>query len=287
MVGLIDESFLAVKGKKETETSLLILRQENVAFDLLNRFKNTFQGITKDFKDIAKGIFSATYNSKNRSAGTNKDQFADFRKNSVGLNMVTHSDMLLPCLDGFEKNWHGYIMDCERYRPVVTEALQALEDFDALLTKFISDKNAKLSLQDNKFVYTALTKKRESVEKVISTYFKSSVNQRQRLSKLFDSTSDMVESFDQSLASFKAVEGISLEALNNRVNEVSKKMDLVCEMTTNNRSMEVSKQSLVNLAEGGYEAAKQVEFLAKYIARLETNMVVSGNMAQRLNEVLG
>ena len=287
MVGLIDESFLAVKGKKETETSLLILRQENVAFDLLNRFKNTFQGITNDFKDIAKGIFSATYNSKNRTAGTNKDQFAAFRKNSVGLNMVTHSDMLLPCLDGFEKNWHGYIMDCERYRPVVTEALQALEDFDALLTKFISDKNAKLSLQDNKFVYTALTKKRESVEKVISTYFKSSVNQRQRLSKLFDSTSDMVESFDQSLASFKAVEGISLEALNNRVNEVSKKMDLVCEMATNNRTMEVSKQSLVNLAEGGYEAAKQVEFLAKYIARLETNMVVSGNMAQRLNEVLG
>jgi hypothetical protein len=59
-------------------------------------------------------------------------------------------------------------------------------------------------------------------------------------------------------------------------------MERVINMMSKNGDVQVSKQALLNLSEGGYEVARQIEHLAKYIARSEMTMVIAGNQIDRL-----
>lgn len=277
------QDMLAPTSHNAIETNLLMLRQEGVMSDFVSRFKNTMDGIYSGITNSLTQLINDSYDVSNRTAKKNQATLEDFQKKEHKFNFVVHADTLVPIPDGFKGNWLAYTTTLQANRQVlITQALNSLEDFNTYLASFIGDKNSKIALQDKGKEFKQLQKLREDQEKAFYQFFSSGNQQRAKLSMVFDSKSEIASAADTSIQNWKTVSQVSLKEIHERCNEVARKMERVINMVSGSKDIQVSKQALLNLSEGGYEVARQIEHLAKYVARSEMTMVISGNQIDRL-----
>ena len=277
------QDMLAPTSHNAIETNLLMLRQEGVMSDFVSRFKNTMVGIYSGITNSLSQLINDSYDVSNRTAKKNQATLEDFQKKENRFNFVVHADTLVPIPDGFKGNWLVYSTTVAANRQaLITQALNSLEDFNTYLASFIGDKDSKIALQDKGREFKHLQKLREDQEKAFQQFFSSGNQQRAKLSMVFESKSEIAQACDTSIQNWKNVSQVGLQQIHERCNEVARKMERVINMMSKQGDVQVSKQALLNLSEGGYEVARQIEHLAKYIARSEMSMVISGNQIDRL-----
>ena len=277
------QDMLAPTSHNAIETNLLMLRQEGVMSDFVSRFKNTMVGIYSGITNSLSQLINDSYDVSNRTAKKNQATLEDFQKKEHRFNFVVHADTLVPIPDGFKGNWLVYTTAVAANRQaLITQALNSLEDFNTYLASFIGDKDSKIALQDKGREFKQLQKLREDQEKAFQQFFSSGNQQRAKLSMVFEAKTEIAQACEVSIQNWKNVSQIGLQQIHERCNEVARKMERVINMMSKNGDVQVSKQALLNLSEGGYEVARQIEHLAKYIARSEMTMVIAGNQIDRL-----
>ena len=181
------EGLTAPQTASVIEANLVMLRQESIATDLFSRFVNTFEGIKNAVTKTLNGVLNDSNLDKlNRSLKTIS---SDFRSNEAvidSINYVVLSTLPIPCPDGFDKDFVGYVDSLESVREaLIKTALVAVSDFNTYLASFIGNKSSKISLQDNGRHYASLAKQREKQNELFLSFFSTGVNQRQTLAKMF------------------------------------------------------------------------------------------------------
>ena len=280
------EGLTAPQSVSVIEANLLMLRQESIATDLFSRFFNTFEGIKNAVTKTLNGILiDSNIDKLNRSLKTIR---SDFRSNVAiidSINYVVLSTLPVPCPDGFDKDFLGYVLALEQEREnLVKTALASVSEFNTYLASFIGNKNSKISLQDNGRHYSALAKQREKQVNLFFSFFTKGVNQRQTLAKMFKNKEDIKNAISQAILTFETTSKINLQGLNQETKVMVERMNLIIDHYYNSSDLEVSKQTLLNLSEGAHEVACQIEHLALFVARTEIAAVTSGNIVHRLKE---
>lgn len=280
------EGLTAPQSASAIEANLVMLRQESIATDLFSRFVNTFEGIKNAVTKTLNGVLNDSNLDKlNRSLKTIS---SDFRSNEAvidSINYVVLSTLPIPCPDGFDKDFAGYVSSLESEREVLIKtALTAVSDFNTYLASFIGNKSSKISLQDNGRHYVSLAKQREKQNQLFMSFFSTGVNQRQTLAKMFKTKEEIKQAISQSIRTFETTSKINLEGLVHDTKVMAERMNLIIEHYHNSSDQEVSKQTLLNLSEGAHEVACQIEHLALFVARAEIAAVTSGNIVHRLKE---
>ena len=277
------QNLLVPSSNRQIELSHLALRQEGVMSDFVSHFNNTIQGVFTGITNSLSGLINDSYDATNRTVSKSQATLADYEKKEHKLNFVLHADTLMPVPDGFKANWFEYVTAVEGNRELVIKpALAALEEFNTYLASFLGDKNSKISLQDKGREYKQLQKIREDQEKNFQSFFNSGSQQRAKLSDIFEVKAQIGQAAQVAIKNWKVTGQIGLRDIHERCNEIARKMERVIAMMQKTDDVAVSKQALLNLSEGGYEVARQIEHLALYVARAEIAMVVSGNQIDRL-----
>ena len=268
------------------ENKLQILRLES--FDVGSTLKSFSSVLNDGFTNLIFFVKNLTVvDGNNKTAERIAGQISSMEKKLASMKFVSQANMLLPCPDGFKGDFQGYVASLEATRvSLVTTAFTSLEEFNTYLAAFLGDKNSKISLKDDGRKYKALKDQREAEKKLFESYFTSGVNQRQTMEKMFATKAEIIPTAKMSVTNWKALKQINLNDVKWRCDSISAKLQVVMDMASNKKDSDVSKQALLNLAEGSYEIARQVEHLALFMARCEIASVTTGNIFERLDKVL-
>ena len=290
---------------RHIEHNLLMLRTESFnekdafnKFDL-NLFKETVKGIFEKFSnfEFSEG-FSAIFkwydslsnvslDNINRSFGTMNNKVKDLAKKKGDLNFVLYNDILLPVPDGFKGNWTEYVETMMKHREqLIKTSLGSLDEFQVFISAFLSNKDSRIALQDNRNINLGKAKVRIEQTKAFDSFFDpSGYNQRATVGKTFNSTADLHQGLKLSMDHWNYVKEVDLKGVESKVGILAERINTLISIYENHKDIEVSKQALLNIAEGSYETACQIEHMALFVARSEMVMTTAGNMATRLLEL--
>lgn len=292
-------------SNRHIEHNLLMLRTESFnekdsfnKFDL-NLFKETVKGIFEKFSnfEFSEG-FSAIFrwydslnnvslDNINRSYNTLNNKVKDLAKQKADLNFVLHNNILLPVPDGFNGNWTEYVETLIKHREsLIKTSLSSMDEFQVFISAFLSNKDSRIALQDNRNINLGKAKARIEQTKAFESFFDpNGYNQRVTVGKTFNSTADLHQGLKLSMAHWNYVKEVDLKGLKSKVSVLAERINTLIAKYENHKDIEVSKQALLNIAEGSYETACQIEHLALFVARSEMAMSTAGNMATRLLEL--
>lgn len=268
------------------EQRLLYLRTEGFSP------RDFFQNFTKSLQESSNFVLAILVPllAKDGSNKTSDAVESLIKKTSSKLehfNFLAHEDTLLPCPDGFKGEFFTYVETLNNHNAIVlSQALGALTDFNTYLASFIGDKASKIALKDNKRHYEELKKLREQQTKELESFFTSGTNQRQTLGKMFDNKTQIIESAKVAVNGWNFIKKTDPRDIQAQCQMIVKRLNLVIDECQSGKNTDVSKQAVVNLADGSYELGRQVEHLALYMARNEIASVTSGNILERLNTIL-
>lgn len=290
---------------RHIEHNLLMLRTESFnekdtfnKFDL-NLFKETVKGIFEKFSnfEFSEG-FSAIFkwhdslsnvslDNINRSFGTMNNKVKDLAKKKGDLNFVLYNDILLPVPDGFKGNWTEYVETMMKHREqLIKTSLGSLDEFQVFISAFLSNKDSRIALQDNRNINLGKAKVRIEQTKAFDSFFDpNGYNQRATVGKTFNSTADLHQGLKLSMDHWNYVKEVDLKGVKSKVGTLAERINTLISTYENHKDIEVSKQALLNIAEGSYETACQIEHMALFVARSEMVMTTAGNMATRLLEL--
>lgn len=292
-------------SNRHIEHNLLMLRTESFnekdsfnKFDL-NLFKETVKGIFEKFSnfEFSEG-FSAIFrwydslnnvslDNINRSYNTMNNKVKDLAKQKADMNFVLHNNILLPVPDGFNGNWTEYVETLIKHREsLIKTSLSSMDEFQVFISAFLSNKDSRIALQDNRNINLGKAKARIEQTKAFESFFDpNGYNQRVTVGKTFNSTADLHQGLKLSMAHWNYVKEVDLKGLKSKVSVLAERINTLIAKYENHKDIEVSKQALLNIAEGSYETACQIEHLALFVARSEMAMSTAGNMATRLLEL--
>lgn len=292
-------------SNRHIEHNLLMLRTESFnekdsfnKFDL-NLFKETVKGIFEkfsnfEFSDGFSAIFrwydslnNVSLDNINRSYNTMNNKVKDLAKQKADMNFVLHNNILLPVPDGFNGNWTEYVETLIKHREsLIKTSLSSMDEFQVFISAFLSNKDSRIALQDNRNINLGKAKARIEQTKAFESFFDpNGYNQRVTVGKTFNSTADLHQGLKLSMAHWNYVKEVDLKGLKSKVSVLAERINTLIAKYENHKDIEVSKQALLNIAEGSYETACQIEHLALFVARSEMAMSTAGNMATRLLEL--
>ena len=290
---------------RHIEHNLLMLRTESFnekdtfnKFDL-NLFKETVKGIFEKFSnfEFSEGfstIFkwydslnNVSLDNINRSFGTMNNKVKDLAKKKGDLNFVLYNNILLPVPDGFKGNWTEYVETMMKHREqLIKTSLSSLDEFQVFISAFLSNKDSRIALQDNRNINLGKAKVRIEQTKAFDSFFDpNGYNQRATVGKTFNSTADLHQGLKLSMDHWNYVKEVDLKGVKSKVGILAERINTLISTYENHKDIEVSKQALLNIAEGSYETACQIEHMALFVARSEMVMTTAGNMATRLLEL--
>lgn len=280
------EGLDAISNPRFIENRLLMLRQES--FDLGSMFANFNKSVSGSIGNMTHFLtFLLTFDGNNKTAEATERLIGATEQKVNRMNYVMLADTALPCPDGFDKDFGGYISTLASERQLlITNAMASLSDFNTYLASFIGDKDSKISLMDNHKKYQTLKVTRETQVKKFESYFHNGVNQRQTLGRMYSGKTDILNSSKESVNLWKAVRVINPKDIEAQCQVISQRLQQVLDLSGGKGNTAVSKQALMNLAEGSYEVARQVENLGLFMVRSETASVTTGNVLERLNKIL-
>ena len=268
-----------------SEKRLLELRQET--FDVLGILSNFNESIKSSVLGIGDFLIQlSTFDGNNKTASAVGKLISKTQNKVENMNFIVMGETAVPCPDGFKDDFSGYILALSNERDaIISQAFSALEDFNTYLASFTGNKDSKISLKDDGKKYKAMKQARETQVKKFHSYFTSGVNQRQYLNKMFEAKSVIIPTAKMSVDLWKYVKEIEPRDVQAKCQVISTRLQNILDKEGGNKS-DVSKQTLLNLAEGSYEIARQVEHLALYLARCEIASVTTGNILERLDNLI-
>lgn len=268
------------------ENRLLLLRSES--FDSVALMVNFKESLKTSFTDMLGFLVSLlSFDGNNKTADSVARLISSTEKKIIHMNFFLYGETAVPCPDGFKENFSGYVTSLNEERDIIIkQALDSLEEFNTYLASFIGNKDSKISLKDDKEKYLKLKKCREAQTLKFESYFTSGVNQRQYLNKMFATKVDIVDTAKEAVNLWRHVKVLHPRDIEAKCKIISQRIQQVIDISNGKNNSAVSKQALLNIVDGSYEVARQVEHLGLFMARSETASVTVGNIFEVINKIL-
>jgi hypothetical protein len=205
--------------------------------------------------------------------------------NMSKTHFLTLSDVVVPCPTGFDKDFLGYIAVLEKARAqLFGNAEKAASEFYILITTFVNDRSARMEIKNFNREIAKLRGEREAMEKAFDHFFTTGNNQRQAFGRLFETKKDVSTALHSAASLLREVQKEDPRKHEARSKEIAKRLEMVIEIYRNSDSAAQKQHRLAFLAisEYGLEVARQFEFVAKYMARVEIASTSAKNIAERI-----
>jgi hypothetical protein len=213
-----------------------------------------------------------------------RDVVTKLSKNSF----ITYEDTLVFVPEGFKGKYEDFMDVLLAVGKSITfDAVKVVADYNTELAIFLSNADLRNAVKSHTAHYEKIKKTRENHTKHIEAYFKSNTTlSRQKLSSVADRFQDFVSIFnkEEELRALKARQ--NYQAL---IGEVQKTNDLLLLIKARLESGDIGKfssQVAKNLADGSYEVAKYIEFVAIYGYRLESLLASINNTADLFDRIM-
>lgn len=226
----------------------------------------------------------------------------DFKKTTTELSKLDnkivseakalHFDELAPVILPVPEGFTGIVSD---YQDTILAALEyvkktsieAVNDFYVELAAVVSNKNMKIGLRDTTAGTKELTKSRELEIEAVSAFFNKASNvSTQTYKTAVGQHANLPEIFKKEAQIKDKLEGVKPQELNKRVKDISHVMDTLIKHVEQGHVEQLSPEVVRNLAEGMYEIANQVEFVAvtyyRAMALLTSIEGIRASMIKRL-----
>lgn len=199
-----------------------------------------------------------------------------------GFNFVLNQRMVVPCPTGFKENFHEYTSILNAgITPVAEEVYKQLDLLNVELSQFITNKSVKVSVRDEERSMKAIEKWRQSTLDAVSSYFSSGNNQRQLLGKMFNNTPQILTGTREAIEAFEKAYKNDPRDLKGTVDTIVAKINTIVEMSTGSEKVEISQESIRNVAEKSFIVGRLVELLGLYYTQCETAAVLSSDILER------
>lgn len=199
-----------------------------------------------------------------------------------GFNFVLNQRMVVPCPTGFKENFHEYASILNAgITPVAEEVYKQLDLLNVELSQFITNKSVKVSVRDEERSMKAIEKWRQSTLDAVSSYFSSGNNQRQLLGKMFNNTPQILTGTREAIEAFEKAYKNDPRDLKGTVDTIVAKINTIVEMSTGSEKVEISQESIRNVAEKSFMVGRLVELLGLYYTQCETAAVLSSDILER------
>lgn len=273
----------SIPGKLALEQlSLISLSNENIFSSALDLIPNITNSVTQSLNYLST-VTNDFVKNKFKLVGFTFSTMSAIEK----ANYDSIKKVYIEVPEGFVGNFPSYIKDLNQSITFFERVtLTLLETFYVYVSSFVTNKDAKLSLKDNTFMFKENQKHREEIIKNISNHFTTANIGKAVLGECFDNNSEITKSIKDTNNLIKRINAHDLSRVQNRVSRLVKALDIAIEQGKNGGYTTASKESLMNLAQGAFEVAEQVDFFAVTVYRIKALGFSMEQIENKLSKIL-
>lgn len=259
--------------------------EANFLANVIDVFKNVLPNLTSHITTLV-GSIKADDNSDTIKNAVKA--FTELDKKLKYAEYVTYSKTLVSVPEGFKGNLLDYIHLLDKLTPEVYNGInETLTEYKAILSTFITNKDAKIGLKDETRFFTQLEKHRLEVVSQLDKFFPADSN----VSKAY--LGDTISRFTEVHELVTAIKALDkkhvAQNIANMDNKIKECVDLlnVIIASINEKGIEnVSGNASMNISKGAYEVAKYVEFVTVF--RFKTMQAIASvdKLITQLDEII-
>lgn len=200
---------------------------------------------------------------------------------------MAYQETLIFVPEGFKGKWIPYLeLLLSQGDMLLARGKEVVDNYNLELSKFLSNADVRHSLVDKKAEYSKLKAEREGYQKLVDKFFDqtNSTLSRQKLKVVIDRFSDLSTVFQLEEKLLAVRKRQDYKTIIGEVNRASEMLKLISRRLDKGDIEDVSGQVARNLAEGAYEVAKFVEYLAIFGYYMETILASIHNTAEMLGQ---
>lgn len=280
-----------------TQTHSLSLESRVVQFGMeawnVADLITTFTELSASLKESLIGIASSFSKIVESDRTTKEIQLYDSRNKTIirktqDVVFGNYEKTLTSVPEGFKGNFIAYLDFMISISPIIyTDTDNLLSEYQQLLSRFITNKDDKISLQDHTAFYEKIRKQRETMSKSMDEFFDSKSNQSKLPMKKVMSRFADVETIIKKAAELdKDRRRHNLKDTSSSVTKVIGLLDILLKNAQNKGITDASPPSTVNISKGAFEVGKHIEFLGIYAFRVEQILGCVDKLLIQLEDIL-
>lgn len=259
--------------------------EASVVNNVVELFRTTLPAFASKLSEVASSFVNKDEHSEAALAAF---QLVDTNKEQINkINFIDHATTLVPVPEGFDGNLLEYLSTLLNMAPAIfVEGNNVIEEYNLVLSNFVTNKDAKTSLKDHTAFYQQVEKNRTAMSDKLAAFF-TTKNDRSRLplGKIFHQTRDIFIAVEKAGHLEKARRTQNLEQFSKNVTKVSNVLNIVLRDSETEDLTNISGSAAMNLSTGALELARYVEFVALFRYRVEQAIVSVQRIAETLSNI--
>lgn len=203
-------------------------------------------------------------------------------------NFMSYQDMLVMVPEGFTGKMLPYLQVLtSQGNQLFFKADVFLRDYITELTVFLSNADIRLSQKSHAALFKQIEKERVTHQKALESYYnKNSTLSRQPLGKVIDRFSDLALLYKETEALINVRKRNDYQRILQQVEQASDLLGLIKQRVDSQDITKLSAPAAKNIAEGAYQVASFVEYLAFHAYATETAIKTVLELSNHLKKVL-
>lgn len=254
----------------------LALEAEFLA-NMIDTFRNVVPSLTSKITDA--GIQIKSYFEDSKTARDIKTLNYQLIKMTPHVNFADYAHLPISVPEGFTGDMLGYTRLLNRISPEMYKELNAvLIQYNFLLSKFITHKEEKLSVQDHTALFKKTQQHRETLIDQVNPFFSAQSDQsKMKLGNFIDRFADIPPLVSEVLKLEKLHSEQNIAEVKRSVDQCVDLLKVIADNTQNTNISNVSGSVAKNISMGAYEIGKYVEFMA--VIRFKVSQVLSTTLS--------
>jgi hypothetical protein len=218
----------------------------------------------------------------------------DLDKSSFVLNEIVKHDFIdygeikVMVPEGFNGQYILYYKDLEK---ILLQSINIIDEvitpFTNLVGSFISNRESKTSVQDLTSFYNKIQANREEKIKILGQYFTDgSHNSLNKVNKVISRGADLKEVAASAKLIEKLLKQINIKLIMDSTKKCVDILDLIIKRLSENKIENISPEVNKNLANGSFQVAEELQFLAVSYFKAEQYIACINDLNDRLAKII-
>jgi hypothetical protein len=258
-----------------------IAMEGNFLTNMITTFRTALPAFVSKLRDVNMAFFNKTGQAK----------LVPLTLSSNDRNILDHMDMLdflifgdtyVMVPENFKGNLNAYAKELSRVAEAVFRMEnKALQEYNMILSSFITNKDDKISIKDHTAFFTRVRNEREDLMGDLNKFFKNNNNKtRAPLRSVMQRFKDVEPFLEATTALTSTQNKASLDKIHNATNQCADLLDIIIKSMSEGKMDNISPEAANNIATGAYEIGKYVEFVSLVYFRISVLIAVGKSLLQ-------
>jgi hypothetical protein len=281
-ISQVDNSTQTLSLESELEKLAL---ESNAIANVIDTFKNVIPRLSAKIDGLIKDLASP---SNSQVVKETETAFKELNKKLGYAEYVTYSKTVVSVPEGFEGNLLEYLKLLEKLAPEVYNSVNdTLAEYKAMLSVFLTNKDAKLSMKDDTDMFDKVSKHRLKIVAELAVYFPTdSAKSKAYLGDTIHRFADIAELVHTTKTLDKLSEAQSLFRMSEKVRECVDLLNLITTNINDGSVAKVSGKASMNISTGAYEIAKYVELVSVFRFKTMQAIASVNKLIVQLDDIL-